>query len=190
MCGMRRFRRSAVSRTGCSNEKLRYHVRFHKLTTGLHMFLQTQLTQDLSVFLLCLVVLWLVVGPPTASRRNGPSVSWVSLPGPTGVLRCPGRMASEAERQTLLFWLVLLFVSTSLGGPNKVNVIEPFCSCTCCWNRSRFTCVEGSDINWLSFMSLTIATENTYTLLNWKRLFKALSCHHHFSVVSVRTFSS
>ena len=127
------------------------------------MFLQTQLTQDLSVFLLCLVALWLVVGPPTASRRNGPSVPRVSLPGPTGVLRCPGKMASEAERQTLLFWLVLLFVSTSLGGPNKVNVIEPFCSCTCCWNRSRFTCVEGSDINWLSFMSLTIATKNTYT---------------------------
>ena len=46
---------------------------------------------------------------------------------------------------------------------NKANVIEPFCSCTCCWNRSRFTCLEGSDINWLSFMSLTIATENTYT---------------------------
>ena len=64
---------------------------------------------------------------------------------------------------TLLWWLVLLFVSTSLGGPNKVNVIVPFCSCTCCWNRSRFTCVEGSDINWLSFMSLIIATENTYT---------------------------
>ena len=63
------------------------------------MFLQTQLTQDLSVFLLCLVVLWLVVGPPTASRRNGPSVPRVSLPGPAGVLRCPRKMASEAERQ-------------------------------------------------------------------------------------------
>ena len=24
------------------------------------------------------------VGPPTAFRRNGPSVPWVSLPGPTG----------------------------------------------------------------------------------------------------------
>ena len=38
-------------------------------------------------------------GPPTANQRTGPSVPWVSLPGPTGVLRCPGRMASEAERQ-------------------------------------------------------------------------------------------
>ena len=26
------------------------------------------------------------VGPPTAFRRNGPSVPWVSLPGPTGVM--------------------------------------------------------------------------------------------------------
>ena len=42
-------------------------------------------------------------------------------------------------------------------------MIVPFSSCTCCWNRSRFTCVEGSDINWLSFMSLIFATENSYT---------------------------
>ena len=31
-----------------------------------------------------------VVGPPTASRRNGPVVPWVSLPGPTGVITHPG----------------------------------------------------------------------------------------------------
>ena len=31
------------------------------------------------------------VGPPTAFRRNGPSVPWVSLPGPTGVMTHPGR---------------------------------------------------------------------------------------------------
>ena len=30
-------------------------------------------------------------GPPTAFRRNGPSVPWVSLPGPTGVMTHPGR---------------------------------------------------------------------------------------------------
>ena len=28
-------------------------------------------------------------GPPTAFRRNGPSVPWVSLPGPTGVMTHP-----------------------------------------------------------------------------------------------------
>ena len=41
-------------------------------------------------------------GPPTASLRTGPSAPWVSLPGPTWALRCPGRMASEAERQPLV----------------------------------------------------------------------------------------
>ena len=30
------------------------------------------------------------VGPPSASRRNGPSVPWVSLPGHTGVMIHPG----------------------------------------------------------------------------------------------------
>ena len=31
-----------------------------------------------------------VVGPPTASRRYGPSVPWVSLPGRTGVMTHAG----------------------------------------------------------------------------------------------------
>ena len=31
-----------------------------------------------------------LIGPPTAFRRNGPSVLWVSLPGPTGVMTHPG----------------------------------------------------------------------------------------------------
>ena len=31
-----------------------------------------------------------LIGPPTASRRNGPSVPWVSLPEPTGVMTHPG----------------------------------------------------------------------------------------------------
>ena len=30
------------------------------------------------------------VGPPTTFRRNGQSVPWVSLPGPTGVMTHPG----------------------------------------------------------------------------------------------------
>ena len=34
--------------------------------------------------------LWASIGPPTAFRRNGPSVSWVSLLGPTGVMTHPG----------------------------------------------------------------------------------------------------
>ena len=31
-----------------------------------------------------------LIGPPTAFRRNGTSVPWVSLPGPTGVMTHPG----------------------------------------------------------------------------------------------------
>ena len=46
------------------------------------MFLQTQVTQDLSVFLLCVVVLWLMVGPPTAFLRRGTGVPWVSCLDP------------------------------------------------------------------------------------------------------------
>ena len=32
-----------------------------------------------------------LIGPPTAFRRHGPSVPWVSLPGPTGVMTHSGR---------------------------------------------------------------------------------------------------
>ena len=78
-----------------------------------------------------------------------------------------------ARAPTLVWWLVLLFLSTSPCGPNMVNLIVPFCSSTRCWNRSRFTCVEGSDINWLSFMSLIIATENTYTPAQLEALVKS-----------------
>ena len=59
----------------------------------------------------------LVVGHLRRLRVSVPSVPWVSLPGPTGVLRCPGRMASEAERQPSLCLLecalvnVFVFVS-------------------------------------------------------------------------------
>ena len=159
LCGLQRFRRSAVSRTGCSNEQLRYHVRFQVDNRTAHVSPDT-IDSRLSVFLLCLVVLWLVVGPPTAFLRGGTGVPWVSCLDPPV---CPRVQDDpEAKSQPFLVWLVLLLVSTSLGGPIKVNVIVPFCSCTCCWNRSRFTCVEGSDINWLSFMSLIIATENIY----------------------------
>ena len=31
-----------------------------------------------------------LIGPPTAFRRNGPSVPWVSLPRPTGLMTHPG----------------------------------------------------------------------------------------------------
>ena len=55
------------------------------------------LSEDLSVVTFqCSVIvrdfaLWGVgVGPPTAFRRSGPSVPWVSLPGPTGVMTHPG----------------------------------------------------------------------------------------------------
>ena len=52
-------------------------------------------------FVNCGGVSWSSVRPPTASPRKGPSVPWLSLQGPTGVLRCPGRVASGAERQPI-----------------------------------------------------------------------------------------
>ena len=43
------------------------------------------------VFWSCVVVSHEVsVGPLTAFPRTGPSVPWVSLPGPTGVPQSPG----------------------------------------------------------------------------------------------------
>ena len=79
------------------------------------MFLQIQLAQDLSVVWLCLMVLWLVVGPPTASRRIGGTV------GVFAGTRWGAPMANHGNRApTLSWWLVLFFVSTSHGGPKKL----------------------------------------------------------------------
>ena len=75
---------------GC--HRLRYHV-----------CLRTVVLECLDDASLHLDFTYVGVGPPTASRCNGPSVPWVFLPGPTGVPPMPSRMALGAERQPLWF---------------------------------------------------------------------------------------
>ena len=51
-----------------------------------------------------------VIGPPTASRRNGPSVPWVSLPGPTGVMTHPRWWVTRAPTLRGCVALVVMVV--------------------------------------------------------------------------------
>ena len=103
------------------------------------MLLQTVV----SVFWLCtFVALWIVL-----SATHG-------LPLRASVYRgCPCRdppMCLDAQggimakRQPFLWLLECVVLSISLGGPNKVNVIAPFCSRTCFVfdNSSWFTAIE------------------------------------------------
>ena len=64
---------------------------------------KTRLLSRLSAPSLCLTSpCGELIGPPTAFRRNGPSVPWVSLPGPTGVMTHPGRMMSHQSANPIL----------------------------------------------------------------------------------------
>ena len=91
-----------------SKNWLRYHVRFQD--DSMTALVSANMIDSRSVLILVVVlvcgrIVELVVGHPRPLRVRAPIVPVVSLPGPTGVLRYPSRMASEAERQPSLWWL-------------------------------------------------------------------------------------
>ena len=74
------------SRSWCGRNLLRYHV-----------CRKTCLLSRFSAPSLCVTSpCGALIGPPTAFRRNGPHVPWVSLPGPTGVTTHPRWWATKA----------------------------------------------------------------------------------------------
>ena len=74
---------------GC--HRLRYHV-----------CLRTVVLECLDDASLHLDFTYVGVGPPTASRCNGPSVPWVFLPGPTGVPPMPRHDGTGSRAPTLV----------------------------------------------------------------------------------------
>ena len=71
---------SRSSRSWCGRLLLRYHVCRRTCLLSRHSAPSLCVTSPCGA----------LIGPPTAFRRNGPSVQWVSLSGPTGVMTHPG----------------------------------------------------------------------------------------------------
>ena len=96
LCGLRRVRRSAVSKTGCSNEHLRYNVRFQVQNRTAHVCPDTVDSRLVCVLVVPRGVVACGRSTHGLPSHRAPSVPLVSLPGPTG---CSDAQAGWHRRQ-------------------------------------------------------------------------------------------
>ena len=147
---LRLLRKSAVSRTDPAT------MYDNKMTVWLHFFLKTRFTQGLLV--LVVVMLWATHG----LRAYGPSVPWVSLPGPNSVPQSQG--FSVAKRQPFLIWLLVVLES---------------------WHHVCLALVRGR-------VSRSCATENTYkySRARWTAAWSVTFMKKLHTAVFTRSFKS
>ena len=102
---------------------------------------------DASLLHICVVG----VGPPTASRCNGPRVPWVSLPGPTGVPPMPKQDGIGSRAPTLVVALCRWWWTCHVDVPHtrvlqaaSVHVLNTRFCCNSLSTRSWYFCNRSS----------------------------------------------